>query len=107
MSYIEIKNKLTVTREEVGEDNGGKRGKGFQEHVERTHGQSQRGAGPRVGSGDGWGGGGSSGGDMETTVLEQQFFKNLKKRKKIIQSTPNHPNKKVIVLDVQTTVFLL
>ena len=29
--YIEIKNKLTVTRAEVGGDNGGKRGKGFSE----------------------------------------------------------------------------
>ena len=48
-----------------------KRGKGFQEHVERTHGQNQRGVGSREGSGDGWGGG-MMGGDMETTVLEQQ-----------------------------------
>ena len=30
-------------------------GKGFQEHVWRTHGQNQRGVGSRVGSGDGWG----------------------------------------------------
>ena len=30
---IEIKNKLTVTRGEVGGDTGGKREKGFQEHV--------------------------------------------------------------------------
>ena len=30
---IEIKNKLTVTRGEVGGDNRRKRGKGFQEHV--------------------------------------------------------------------------
>ena len=30
---IEIKNKLTVTRREVGGDNGGKRGKGCQKHV--------------------------------------------------------------------------
>ena len=29
----EIKNKLTVTRGEVGGDNRGKRGKGFHEHV--------------------------------------------------------------------------
>ena len=30
---IEIKNNLTVTRGEVGGNNVGKRGKGFQEHV--------------------------------------------------------------------------
>ena len=30
---IEIKNKLTVTRGEVGGDNGGKRGRVFQEHL--------------------------------------------------------------------------
>ena len=30
---IEIKNKLTVTKGEVGGDNGGEMGKGFQEHV--------------------------------------------------------------------------
>ena len=30
---IEMKNKLTVTRGEVGGNNVGKRGKGFQEHV--------------------------------------------------------------------------
>ena len=39
----EIKNKLTVTKGEVGRDKAGKRGKGFQEHVQRTHGQKQRG----------------------------------------------------------------
>ena len=31
-----------------------KRGKGCQEHVKRTHGQSQRWVGSRVGGGDGW-----------------------------------------------------
>ena len=30
---IEIKNELTVTRGEVGGDNGGKKGKGFQEQL--------------------------------------------------------------------------
>ena len=68
----EIKNKLTVTRGEVGKDIEEKRGKGFQEHVQRTHGQNQRQVGSRVGSGDG-SGGETGGGEMETTVLEQQF----------------------------------
>ena len=31
------------TKGEVGRDKAGKRGKGFQEHVQRTHGQKQRG----------------------------------------------------------------
>ena len=56
----------------MGGDNGVKWRKCFQEHVQRTHGQNQRGAGSRVGSGNGWGGGGVVGGGMETTVLEQQ-----------------------------------
>ena len=61
------KNILTVTRGEVGGDYGRKRGKGFQEHVQRTHGQNQRGIGSRVGSREKlWG-------KMETTVLEQQL----------------------------------
>ena len=33
---------------------GGK-GEGFQEHVQRAHGQNQRRVESRVGSGDGWG----------------------------------------------------
>ena len=46
---IEIKNKLTLTRGEVGEDNGGKRGKGYQRTcIKRTHGQSQSGVESRV-----------------------------------------------------------
>ena len=52
---IEIKSELTVTRGEVGNNNGGKGGRVFQEHVQMTHGQSQRGVRSRVGSGDGWG----------------------------------------------------
>ena len=47
-------------------------GKGFQEQVQRAHGESQRGVGSRVGSGDGW-----VGGKMETTVLEQQLNKKI------------------------------
>ena len=43
----------------------GKGGKGCQEHVQRTHGQSQSGVGSRVVGGNG-------GGKLETTVLEQQ-----------------------------------
>ena len=69
---IKMKNKLTITREEVRGDNGRKRRKGFQEHVQRTYGQNQRGVGSRVGSKDGWSGE-SGGGKMETTVLDQQL----------------------------------
>ena len=36
-------------------DHGEKRGRGFQEHVERTHRQSQMGAGSRRGNGAGCG----------------------------------------------------
>ena len=57
----------------MGRDNWGKRGKGFQEHLKRTHGQNQ-GAG---GWDQGWeiglaGVGGNGRRKMETTVLEQQ-----------------------------------
>ena len=56
----------------MGWDSGGKKGKGFQEHLQRTHGQNQRGVGLSVGVYNGWGG--RNGGDkMETTVLEQQL----------------------------------
>ena len=56
----------------MGGDNGGRRQKGFQEHLERTHGQNQG-----VGQDQGWGVrmaglGESGGGGMETTVLEEQ-----------------------------------
>ena len=54
----------------MGGENGGRRGKGCQEHVQRTQQQSQRGVGSRVGGGDGWGAG-DWWGKMETTVLEQ------------------------------------
>ena len=50
---MEIKNKLTVTRGEVGGHNGGKGGRVINEHVLRTHGQSQSRVGSRVGGGDG------------------------------------------------------
>ena len=48
-----------------------KSGRVIKEHVLRTHGQSQRGIGLRVG---GWVGGARKGrgGKVETTVLEQQ-----------------------------------
>ena len=46
-------------------------GNGFQECVQTTHGQNQKGVGSRVGGGDAWRGG-SGGGKMETTVLEEQ-----------------------------------
>ena len=59
----EIKNKLTVTRGEVGGSWRGEKGQGFSEAC--------RGIGSRVGNGDGWGAG-SGRVEMETTVLEQQ-----------------------------------
>ena len=48
-----------------------RRERAINEHVQRTHGQSQRGVGLRVGGGD-WKGGQSGGGKMKTIVLEQQ-----------------------------------
>ena len=51
---IEIKNKWTVTRGEVGGDNGGKRVKGFQEQVKKTHGQNQGGVEAGEGGWYGW-----------------------------------------------------
>ena len=68
---MEIKNKLTVPRGEVGGDNGRERGKGFQEHLYRTHGQNEQGVGSGVRGGGGWGGE-SCGGKMDIIVLEQQ-----------------------------------
>ena len=51
---IEIKNKLTVTRgEEREEIKGENKGRVINEHVLRTHGQSQSRVGSRVGGGDG------------------------------------------------------
>ena len=64
---MEIRNKLTVARG----DDGGKRGWIVEEHVWKTHGQSQRGLGLRVGGGVGWVWGNGAG-KMETTVLERQ-----------------------------------
>ena len=64
---MKIKNKLTVTGGEVGGDIGVKRGKGFQEYAQRTHGQNQKRVQSRVESEDGWGWS-----KMDTTVLEQQ-----------------------------------
>ena len=57
---------------------GGKGGRIVKEDVKRTHGQSQRGVGSRVGGGDGWSWG-SHGGKMETTVRKHQFKKRKKK----------------------------
>ena len=54
---IEIKNKITVNRGEVGGDNGEERGKSFWEQLSRTHGQNQGGMEAGEGGGDGWGGG--------------------------------------------------
>ena len=62
----------------MGGDNGEK-GKSFQEHLHRTHGQNQREVGSRVRSREGWGGGGRWG-KMGTTVLEQKL--NLETKRK-------------------------
>ena len=51
---MEIKNNLTVIRAEVGGSNGGGREKGFQEQLQKTHGQNQGGR-SGVEGGDGWG----------------------------------------------------
>ena len=51
----------------MGGDIGVKRGKGFQEYAQRTHGQNQKRVQSRVESEDGWGWS-----KMDTTVLEQQ-----------------------------------
>ena len=67
----EIKNTRTVTRGEMGGVNGGKRVKGFQEQLQKTHGQNQRGVESGEGGGDAWGlGRGRE--KRQTTVLEQQ-----------------------------------
>ena len=68
---MEIKNNLTVIRAEVGGSNGGGREKGFQEQLQKTHGQNQRGVESGEGGGDAWGlGRGRE--KRQTTVLEQQ-----------------------------------
>ena len=71
---IEIKNKLTVTREEVGGDNGwgaGGEGKGHHGKCIKDPWRKPKGVGLMVGGKDG-GAGRSGGGEMGTTVLEQQ-----------------------------------
>ena len=47
---------------------GERRGRAIKEHILRTHGQSQRGKGLRVGGGSRWSGW-SGAGEMEKTVL--------------------------------------
>ena len=51
---MEIKNKLTVIRGEVGGDNGGKRGKGCQGTCIKDTWTKLNGVGSRVGGRDGW-----------------------------------------------------
>ena len=53
----EIKNKLTVTRGEVGEDNGRKGEKGHQVTCIKDTWTKPKQGRVRVGGGDGWGGG--------------------------------------------------
>ena len=60
-----------MTRGEGEEDNRGERRKGFQEHLQRTHGQNQGGWDQEWEVGMA-GVEGSGGEKMETTVLEQQ-----------------------------------
>ena len=67
---IEIKNKVTVTKGEVGGDNGRIRGRVFRNmykgHIHKTKG------GKIKGGEWGWLGQRNGGEEMETTVLEQQ-----------------------------------
>ena len=54
--YIEIKNKMTVTKGEVGGDNRGKGGSVFRKCIKDTW-RTLRGVGSGEGGGDGWDGG--------------------------------------------------
>ena len=67
---IEIKNKLTVTRGEMGGDNEGKGGRvlrnNYKGHMDKANGS----VGSGEGGGDGWGSG-TSGEKIQTTVLQQ------------------------------------
>ena len=68
--YIEIKNKLTVTRAEVGVDNGGEKGQGFSGTTIKDTWTKPRRGGIRGGR---WGWlrlVGSDGGKMQTAVLK-------------------------------------
>ena len=67
----EIKNKLTVTRQEVGGDNGGETGKGCQGTCINDPLTKPK-WGRMEGGRWGWLGWRGVGGEMETTVLEQQ-----------------------------------
>ena len=58
---LEIKNKQTVTRGEVGGDTGGKKGEGFSRTSIKDTWTKPKGVGQMVGSGDGWGGGSCGG----------------------------------------------
>ena len=54
---------------------GKNRGSVVKEHVRRTHGQSQRWVGSRVGGGDGWGGDGVVGGKCRQLYLNNNKIK--------------------------------
>ena len=69
--YIEIKNKLTVTRAEVGVDNGGEKGQGFSGTTIKDTWTKPRRGGIRGGKW-GWLGWEGIGGGIQTTVVEQQ-----------------------------------
>ena len=56
-----------------------KAGRVVKEHVQRTHRQSQRRVGSRVGGGDGWGGGGVVDGKWRQRYLSKT--KKMKKKK--------------------------
>ena len=70
--YIHSETKLTVTRGEVGGDNGGKGGRVFRNNYKGHMEKTKVGVGSGEGGGDGWVGG-IDGGKMQTSVLEQQF----------------------------------
>ena len=64
----------------MGRDNGWRGGKGFQEQLQRSHGQNQDGLESGERGVDGWGQGGSCGGKCRQLYLNKN---NFKKRKKI------------------------
>ena len=73
---IEIKNKLTITRGEVGEDNGREKNEAFSETTRKDTWTKLKVGGIKCVKW-GWLVCGESWGEMETTVLERQFLKSF------------------------------
>ena len=78
-----IKDNLTVTRGDVGGEDGWKEGKGYQEQLQRTHGQNQGGMESEEGRGNGWGGGVSGGGKCRQLYLNNNKTIIVDKKKNI------------------------